>query len=203
MGGRSYTAKQFRTALSIPSKGFRLGDHVRKVRIWESDGEKLAEVFSRIDDPGLLGFLKKNPIGELNFAPKTGAGGNGSYSKSANRLQIGFARDKSKYGKEYERGKTFSVSQLAKTKTGAISGTMIHEIGHHVWHKTSPVIREHAKSTWEKLGDRTLTKYGRVSAAEHFSESFAAYFVRPKLLKKESPEAYRMVRRALKDVGIR
>lgn len=203
MGGRSYTAKRFRAPLSVPSNGFRLGDHVKKVRIWESDGEKLAEVFSRVKDPGLLEFLKKNPIGEFNFAPKTGAGGNGAYSKSNNRLQIGFDRDPSKYNKTYVAGKTFSVSQLAKTKIGAIAGTMTHEIGHHVWHRMSDGMRANAASTWQKLGDRTLTRYGRVSASEHFSESFAAYFARPKLLKKESPEAYRMVRRALKETGIR
>jgi hypothetical protein len=203
MGGRSYTAKRFRAPLSIPSTGFRLSEHVKKVRIWDSDGEHLAEVFSHVKDPGLLAFLKKNPIGELTFSAKTSAGGNGSYSASMNRLQLGHDRDPSKYGKSYTAGKTFSVSQLAKTKNGAIAATMVHEIGHHVWKKSSESVRADARSTFEKLGDRTLTKYGRVSASEHFSESFAAYFIRPKLLKRESPDAYRMVKRAVKANGIR
>lgn len=203
MGGRSYTSKKFRATLSNQSEGFRLGDHVRKVRIWDTTGEHLSEVLSTVKDSGLLGFLKKNPIGELTFSPKTSAGGNGAYSASMNRLQIGYDRDESKIGKKYTPGKTFSVSQLAKTRNGAVAATLIHEIGHHVWKKSPESIRANARETFDRLGDRTLTKYGRVSASEHFSESFAAYFTRPKLLKRESPEAYRMIRRAVKANGIR
>lgn len=203
MGGRSYTAKRFRAPLSVPSDGVRLGDHIKKVRIWESTGEHLAEVFSTVRDPGLLAFLKKNPLGEVTFSAKTSAGGNGAYNGSLNRLQLGHERDPSKFGKKYVAGKTFSVSQLGKTKTDAIAGTFLHEIGHHVWKKSSSSVHDDARATHAALGDRTFTKYGRVSASEHFSESFSAYFRHPKLLKRESPEAYRMIRRAVKANGIR
>ena len=183
--------------------GIRFGDHVQKVRIRDSSADTLAAVLSKVDDPGVLGWMKRNPIGELVFAKKTSEGGNGSYSASRVRLQLGHDRDPSKYGKEYVPGKTWSVSQLGKTRDDAIAGTLLHEIGHHVWKKAGDSVRSDATSTFAKLGDRTFTKYGRVSATEHFSESFSAYFRHPKLLKKSSPEAYGMIDRTVKRMGMR
>lgn len=203
MGGPLGKSTRTVSLLSNASTGMRLSEHVQKVRIRDASAEQLSSVLSKIDDPGVLAWMKRNPIGELVFAKKTSEGGNGAYNAKKNRLQLGHERDPSKFGREYKPGKTFSVSQLGKTREDAIAGTMLHEIGHHVWKKSPDSVRSDARSTFDKLGDRTFTKYGRVSASEHFSESFSAYFRHPKLLKRESPEAYRMISRAVKSAGIR
>lgn len=205
MGGRGYAAKKFAGSLGESSGGLQYRTHFGNVRIKGTveTASTLRDLLSRIDDPGVLKWMKKNPLKEILFASRTTEGGNGAYSRKKERIQIAYNRDTSKFGKEFVPGKTFSFSQLGKTRNEVIAGTLLHEIGHHVLSKASPKVQADARATFDSLGGKTATKYGRMNHSEHFSESFAAYFQHSSKLKSASPKAYAMIDRAVRSVGIR
>lgn len=205
MGGRGYASKKFERLSGTFSGGLGLKTHVGNIRIKgrAETVETLKSVLSQINDPGVLKWMEKNPLKEIVFASRTSEGGNGAYSRKKERIQLAFDRDESKMGKTFKEGKTFSFSQLGKTRNEVIAGTLLHEIGHHAMNKASPAIRDDIRSTFDSLGGKTATKYGRMNSSEHFSESFAAYFQHPKKLKSASPKAYALVDRAVKSLGIR
>lgn len=185
--------------------GIGLRRHVQNVKIKGNAeaADRLKDVLSKISDPGVLRWMERNPLKQIVFAPRTSEGGNGAYNRKKERIQLAYDRDPSKIGKEFKPGKTFSFSQLGKSRNDVVAGTLLHEIGHHVMHKASPKVRDDIASTFASLKGNTATRYGRMNASEHFSESFAAYFQHPKILKKHSPKAYEMVDRAVRSAGIR
>jgi hypothetical protein len=205
MGGRGYASKRFESSSGDSSGGLGLGKHFGNVKIkgQVARANELRDVLRQVDDPGLLRWMEKNPLREIVFASRTSAGGNGSYNAKRFRLQLAADRDESKLGKTFVPGKTFSFAQLATTKNAAIASTLYHEIGHHAMYELRGEAYANVKKTFDSLGGKTATKYGRMNASEHFSESFAAYFQHPQKLKSASPKAYAMVDRAVKSLGIR
>lgn len=205
MGGRGYASKKFESSSGSSFGGLSIKTHFGSLKI-KGGVDRVAElqnVLRQVDDPGLLRWMEKNPIKELVFSSRTSAGGNGSYNAKKYRLQLAADRDESKLGKTFVPGKTFSFAQLGRTKSEAIASTLYHEIGHHAMYELRGKAFASVKKTFDDLNGKTATKYGRMNASEHFSESFAAYFQHPEKLKSASPKAYRMVDRAVRSLGIR
>jgi len=142
--------------------------------------------------------IAKTPLAKLVVTSKTRPG---VYQRSRQRVEINATRARSKYGETLKPGATWSISKTAKTQAGATKRTLVHEVGHHIHRTGGPKVERIIRKAYEKGRGQSLTKYGRTTSGEFFSESFTAYRFNRAALKQHSPEGYRMVRKVLREIG--
>ncbi len=181
--------------------GMRAGMHVNAVEGTGISAERVAEVFGAISDERLLAYLQQNPVETIVFDPDRK--GSGAYKRSTKQLTLKAQRERDSYGRKFKPGESFSISKTAKTELEAIQSTLIHELGHHVHSNGSSQKLDAIIEKAFKESPSAITKYGNTEPGEYFAESFAAYYIAPKALKKHDPIGFAMIEDVLRERGIR
>ena len=153
------------------------------------------------EDPKLLSFLKRRPLGRLEFSDRLPASNwNGEYDRSTGDIVVNAFRAPDTYGEEFVSPELASVSGAGRNLVEAMQRSLYHEIGHHVLEVAGPEA-EHQVARLLRSG-RVFPVSTRATrrGAEYFSETFSAYRFEDSLADKD-PEGYYMVEAILGLVG--
>jgi len=150
--------------------------------------------------------LSENPFAYLRLkssvylenSPKSGW-----YSFDEGGAEISVSRDSDEYGQIFEWGLIKKLSCTAPHEFGAVLGTLVHEIGHHL-HRLLK-FKDLARFSQTCLTPRhnACSRYGMINGLEYFAETFAAYiYFRPELISYDEV-GYTMLESALEFMGVR
>lgn len=182
---------------TAPGK-FEIGVHAKKFKS-DLTPEELEHALDGVRRAGLLGFLKKKPLNELNFKKTLDSKtANGTYNGARRRLEVKSQRDRYTYGKDWVPGSSWSVSSAAKDPRTAIQRTFIHELGHHVHLSNTYLggggtVDDIIVAAFKKADGKALTQYSLTNHKEYFAEAFAAHVYEPEDLRRRDPIAFKMV----------
>ena len=198
--------------------GLQEGKHVETLKLrTNARGSLKVAMRDMLDKAGLHATLAKLPIASVAFVSKvkdpwtgTESESAGMYNRSIRMLQIKQKRAPGSWGKDFEPGKSFSMSHAAKTHDEAVARTALHEIGHHIFH-TSPKLQAAAQEAYDshpkhiektKAGkDKTVftkppahgfSRYAEKSPSEYMSEALVAYTYHREALRAHDPTAFKL-----------
>ena len=204
--------------------GLHEGGHVGEIRVRSNARASLRHaVAATIHRAGLRHALEAHPIGLLHFTPKTFVtkGGElqesksaGVYNRTDRSVQIKPTRAEGSWGKVFTPGEIHSASHAAPSHDEAVARSMLHEIGHHLYHQDTQLKAqaERAFASHEKeivngkerfKGARGFTKYAEKSASEYMSEALVAYTYHPKELRAHDPKAFELAQKMVSVRGLR
>lgn len=85
------------------------------------------------DDPELLSFLRRHPLGRLEFSGRVpNRNWLGFYDARPRDVVVNSIRSAESYGKEFRPPGLASVSAAGKSLAEAMQRSLYHEIGHHI-----------------------------------------------------------------------
>ncbi len=161
--------------------------------------EELDHALDGVRKAGLLGFLKKKPLNELNFKKTLDSKtANGTYNGGRRRLEVKSQRSRMTYGQTWVPGSSWSMSGTAKSEREAIQRTFVHELGHHVHHTNMFIggggdVDDIIVAAFKRANGKALTQYSLTNHKEYFAEAFAAHVYEPEDLRRRDPIAFKMV----------
>jgi hypothetical protein len=152
-------------------------------------------------DRRLVAILSSHPLGRLELSGRVpNPTWNGSYRPVSRDLVVNSFRPPDSYGKEFDPQKIKSVSEAGRTLAEAIERSLYHELGHHILDAAGPEFRSQVMRLFATGRTSPISERAKIRAAEHFSESFAAYRFEDSFADKD-PEGYHMVESILRLVG--
>ena len=161
---------------------------------------ELEHALDGVRKAGLLEFLKKKPLNELNFKKTLdSATANGTYWGGwIRRLDVKSQRPIMSFGQKWIPGSSWSISATAKDQREAIQRTFVHELGHHVHFSNMTIggggeVDDIITSAFKRADGKALTQYSLTNHKEYFAEAFAAYVYEPEDLRRRDPIAFKMV----------
>lgn len=209
--------------------GLKQGRHVESLGIRANTRQTLQQSIKNIiNQAGLKGALAKHPLGKVEV--KTGkvivtkngiekeSHSSGVYDASTRKIQVRQDRKEGSWGKDFKPGEVHSMSQCARTKDQAVARTLLHEIGHHLFHQDDKLYKA-AQKAYDSHGPKTVTKkdgkeqtvfstkpgfssYAQKSASEYMSEALVAFMFHRKALKEYDPAAYKLASRMVQTRGL-
>jgi hypothetical protein len=169
------------------------GVHVREFRSALPEEETREIVGVLRDDPGLVSFLARHPLGLLEFSGGLpDEGWRASYVPLTADLAIETFRPPSSFGYELLPEELPTVSAAARTYLGALQRSFYHELGHHVLATLGPHVEYEVRLLKGSGRVNPISDRARRNAIEYFAETFAAYRFEDSLADRD-PEGYDIV----------
>ena len=128
------------------------------------------------DDPKLLGFLERHPLGRLEFSGRLPDSlWFGSYLASTGELVVNAFRGPDTYGKAFYPPELVSVSAAGRDYKEAMQRSLYHEIGHKIIDNLGPETIHQVENLRRSGRAIPISQRARAGPQEYFCESLAAY----------------------------
>lgn len=209
--------------------GLKEGRHVESLGIRSNTRQTLQQsIKDVINKAGLKGALARYPLGRIEV--KTGkvivthkgvekaSESSGVYDASTRKIQVRQDRKEGSWGKSFAPGEIHSMSQAARTKDQAVARTLLHEIGHHLYHQDAKLYKaaekaynSHQPKDVVQPNGKTKTvfqtkpgfsKYAMKSPSEYMSEALVAFVFHGKALKQYDKAAYNLAAKMVQTRGL-
>lgn len=152
------------------------------------------------DDPKLLGFLERHPLGRLEFSGRLPEPTwMGFYDPDPRDLVVNSCRTPETYGHEFYPPQLASVSAAGGDLVEAMQRTLYHELGHAIFDAAGPEIAHRVATLLWSRRAMPVSHRARRDPGEYFCETFAAYRFIDELADK-GPEGYDMIEAILRRV---
>lgn len=162
---------------------------------------RVRAVLEVLEATGLKAGLRRHPLKGLGFYPfdhpRNGKGATGFYSLREQAVWVYHGRPAERLGQPFTPGRIPWVSYSARDDLEAMRMTLVHELGHHFYHRV-PGVRE----AWAAAGLGGPISARALCEEERFAESFCAYFFRRGDLLTFDPGACGSIEEALETAGI-
>ncbi|MDB5096506.1 MAG: hypothetical protein JWM80_927 [Cyanobacteria bacterium RYN_339] len=146
-------------------------------------------------------FLATRKIGLIEMSPNDLMMGssNGRYRVKGHEIRLNSSRAPTTYGKPFTRGIP-SVSFGGTDSVEAISRTLLHEIGHHIYFSDEATFGPLAAAAL--AAGSPLTALAAINREEYFAEGVTAYYYHPTEFQRDDPRGYDMVVDVLRRAGV-
>lgn len=211
---------QWGAGAGTASTGLKEGKHVESLKMRANTRASLREaVRSTVRTAGLHAALAKHPLKEIAVVKSTqvwkqgvlqDSKSSGVYDRNTNSIQVKGTRPEGSWGKEYTPGEVHAMSQCAPTHDEAIARTLLHEIGHHLFHQDESLkaaaqaaYDAHPRDSTGRFDPRGFSKYAEKSASEYMSEALVAYTYHREALAKYAPQAHALAAKFVETRGLK
>lgn len=153
------------------------------------------------EDVRLLAFLKRHPLGTLEFSGRLpNPDWLGSFDPQTRDLVVNSFRSRGTYGKEFYPPELRSLSEAGESLIEALQRTLYHELGHSILDVAGPDIEHQIAMLLRSRRAIPISIRAMGDPIEYFCETFAAYRFEDSPADKD-PEGYDMVEAVLRTVG--
>jgi hypothetical protein len=152
------------------------------------------------DDPQILRFLARHPLGRLEFSGRMPyPNWLGWFDRRSGDLVVNAFRAPESYGKQFYPPELLSVSAAGRNLAEAMQRNLYHELGHSVLAAAGPETDCQVRRLFRSGRVMPISLRGRQEPIEYFCETFAAYRFEAGLADKD-PEGYDMVEAVIRQV---
>jgi hypothetical protein len=131
------------------------------------------------DDPNLLSFLARHPLGRLEFSGRVPyPNWLGLYDLQSRDIVVNSSRPADTHGKEFYPPELPTVSGAARNPVEALQRSLYHEIGHSVLDAAGPDPDRQVRALFRSGRVTPVSLLARQEPVEYFCETFAAYRLR-------------------------
>lgn len=148
--------------------------------------------------PGLLAYLRKRPLGNLNWKPTLGEPGwLGSYNWKPRTVEMKTGFHPNAPG-GFVPGQSWTVDDAEPDPFVKVGKILRHEVGHHIHGEVFGSAEDTQLTVLydkAKKAERAITRYALFTRYEYFTENLQAYWNYPLRLKAFDREAYDLMDR--------
>lgn len=144
-------------------------------------------VLRGIQSAGLLDFLRREPLGDIEFKSIPDSG---RYFWPSRRLQINTNRVPDSYGEAFDPDHHWSISALGGNRLDAMRRSLVHELGHHLLWIGGHDVQSLASQAFSQNAGQRISLYANMDWSEYFCETLAAYAFHRAALRKRDPIGY-------------